>query len=321
MNKRHMAIASLAAVFALPGLVLAVEAPAKPGTAGVLEVEFLIDGQYSAKNEMDGIDWRVKRNLKLSYEIYAGNLAQVGTIGNPAHTAEILADSAALSARGQAVAANNADLMASMEAAADACGDDEACMERFAMQMVMQPGKRQQLDQMSKDVQGVTGQTQALQAKMPPRYQLWKGKDNQPLKGGGEAGLEETLHSTTYDPICHETKNICTFDRARKGGHKVDGSAGVLALASPLVEIDTVTDKISLVLPAPILAVKVDEKTAGGVGKAEVPFFGYPGELNEELKIIDASGRQGEKVIKLEHLDRDYEGPVTLTVRWRFRGA
>jgi hypothetical protein len=232
----------------------------------------------------------------------------------------VKADSEALGARGAAAAANNADLMAKMEQAADACGDDDACMERFAMQMAQQPESQRQLQRMSKDVKEMTGQAQAMDAKSPPRYQQWLGKEGQSLKIGGEVGLEESLHSTVYDPGCFKTDNICTYDRARKAAYPLDASATTLA-AGPMVEVDTVKGLVSVVLPPPMLAVKVDEKTENGMKKAEVPFAGRnPGELIEHLKFIGVAGRKGEKTIELKELD-DYAQPVTMTVRWQFRGS
>jgi hypothetical protein len=320
MHLCRLAAASLAAVIAWVHVAPAAETPAKPGTVGHLDVEYLIEGKYSGKTQLESADWRVKRNLKVSYEVYAKELAKYG-ISDPSHSEEVKADSEALSARGAAAAANNADLMAKMEQAADACGDDEACMESFAMQMAQQPGSQQQLQKMSKDVKELTGQAQAMEAKSPPRYQQWLGKEGQSLKIAGEVGLEESLHSTVYDPICFKTDNICTFDRARKAAYPLDASAAELAAPGLIVEVDTVKNAISVVLPPPFLAVKVDEKTGEGMKKVEVPFAGRnPGQLIEQLKFIGVPGRKAEKTIKLKELD-DYAQPVTLTVRWQFRGS
>ena len=208
-----------------------------------------------------------------------------------------------------------------MEQAEEACGDDDACMERFAMQMAQQPEGQRQLQRMSKDVNEAVGQAQAMDAKSPPRYQRWLGKEGQSLKIGGEVGLEESLHSTVYDPGCFKTHNICTYDRARKAAYPLDASATEFASAGPMVEVDTVKGLVSVVLPPPMFAVKVDEKTGDGVKKAEVPFAGRtPGELIEQLKFIGVPGRKGEKIIKLKEID-DYAQPVTMTVRWQFRGS
>jgi hypothetical protein len=194
-------------------------------------------------------------------------------------------------------------------------------MEKFAMQMAQQPEGRRQLQKMSKDVKEVTGQAQAMDAKSPPRYQQWLGKEGQSLKIGGEVGLEESLHGTYYDPLCFKTHNTCTYDRARKAAYPLDASATTLAAAGAMVEVDTVKGLVSVVLPPPSFPVKVDEKSEEGMKKVEVPFAGgNPGELIEKLKFIGVAGRKGEKTIKLEKLD-DYEQPLTLTVRWQFRGS
>jgi len=321
---RLVAVAAAAAVFACAHASWAAQAPAQPGTKAVLDVEYVIEGKFSQKRQMDSTDWRVKRSLKVSYEIYATPLAKFG-ISDPSHTAEVQTDSAALSAQGQAAVANNADLMARMQAAEEACGDDDACMERFAMQMAQQPGSQQQLQKMSKDANAVMGNAQAMNAKSPPRYQQWRGKDNQPVKIGGQASLEETLHQTAYDPICYKTNNICTFDRARKGARAVDASMTELAAASPTIEVDTVKDLVSVVLPVPFMDVTADEKTPEGTKKVAVPFIpGYLEELKDSLKFIGKplagayTSQKGERTIKIARLAQDYDGPVTMTIRWHF---
>ncbi|MGB8275174.1 MAG: hypothetical protein WCF16_07910, partial [Alphaproteobacteria bacterium] len=291
MHHWRLAAASLAAVIALSHVSLAAQAPAKPGTVGHLDVEYLIEGKYSGKNQTDTTDWRVKRNLKVTYELYAGELAKYG-MSDPEHSEQVKADSEALSAEGQAVGVNNADLMAKVQQAMEACGDDEACIEKAAMQMAQQRDTRQQLQNMSKDVKEVAGHAKAMDAKSPPRYQLWLGKEGKNLKFSGNVALEESLHQTVYDPGCFKTKNICTYDRARKAAYPLDASA--TTLAPPTVEVDTAKEAISVLLSPPVLIVKVDEKTEEGATKAEVSFAGRtPGDLIEQLKFIGVPGSKG----------------------------
>jgi hypothetical protein len=262
----------------------------------------------------------LKRNLKVSYEIYAGDLS-VASAFDKSQNKQLEADSAEVTAKGAAAGANNADLMANVQKVMEACGEDEACIEKAAMQMAQQPDTQKQLKNMQKDVKAVSDSAQAMNANSPPRFQLWTGKVNQPAKIGGEAGLEETLHSTVYDPGCFKTDNICTFDRARSGKQAVDAAAKYLAAANPMVEVDTVKDLISVTLPLPMMDIAADEKGTEGAKKVAVPFFpGYLKDIEDGLKFVSVAGRQGEKTLKLKELG-DYRGPVTFTVRWKFRGS
>jgi len=318
MNHRYLAVAVLTAALACSHAALADSAPAKAGTKAIVDIEYSFEGSYAAKKQYDSVDWRLKRNLKVSYEIYAGDLATASML-DKSQNQQLEADSAAVSAQSQAMAANNADLMANMQKAVEACGEDEACIEKYVMQMAQQPGAQKQLKNMQKDGMEVSKSAQAMSANSPPRFQQWLGKPGQPAKISGEAGLEETLHSTVYDPGCFKTNNICTFDRARKGAQAVDAAAKYLAAGSPMVEVDTAKDLISVTLPAPMMDIVADEKSTEGTKKVAVPFFpGSYGDIEDGLKFVSVAGRQGEKVIKLKELG-DYNGPVAFTVRWQFR--
>ena len=320
MNHRHLAAAVLTAALACSPAALAASAPAKAGTKAIVDIEYSFEGNYSNKQQYDSVDWRLKRNLKVSYEIYAGDLS-IASAFDKSQNQQLEADSADLSAKGAEMAANNADLMANVQKVMEACGEDEACIEKAAMNMAQQPGAQKQLKNLQKDGAVVSKSAQAMNANSPPRFQLWTGKVNQPAKVSGEAGLEETLHSTTYDPGCFKTNNICTFDRARKGAQAVDAAAKYLAAGNPMVEGDTVKDLVSLSLPPPMMDVAADEKGTEGAKKVVVPFFpGYLKDIEDGLKFVSVAGRQGEKTLKLKELG-DYRGPVTFTVRWKFRGS
>lgn len=318
MNHRHLAAAVLTAALACSPAALAASAPAKAGTKAIVDIEYSFEGSHSAKNESGSVDWRLKRNLKVSYEIFAGDLATASML-DQSQNKKLETDSAAVGAKSAEMAANNADLIANAQKAVEACGEDEACLEKFAMQMAQQPGTQKQLQTMQKDGKAVADSAQAMSANSPPRFQVWTGKPGEPAKIGGEAGLEETLHSTVYDPGCFKTNNICTYDRARNGKQAVDAAAQYLAAGSPMVEVDTVKDLISMTLPAPMMDIAADEKSTEGAKKVAVPFFpGSYGEVEEGLKFVSVAGRQGEKTIKLKELG-DYRGPLNFTVRWKFR--
>jgi hypothetical protein len=319
MNRWYLA-AALAALVAWPQGSFAGQAPAKAGTKATVDIEYSFEGNYSNKKEYDTVDWRLKRNLKVSYEIYAGDLS-IASAFDKSQNKQLEADTAAVSAQSQAMAANNADLMANVQKVMEACGEDEACIEKAAMNMAQQPGAQKQLKNMQKDGKAVSDSAQAMSANSPPRFQVWTGKPDKSALVGGAASIEETLHSTVYDPGCFKTNNICTYDRARKGAQAVDAAAKAIVAASPMVEVDTVKDLVSVTLPVPMMDIAADEKSTEGTKKVAVPFYpGYVKDIEDGLKFVSVAGRQGEKSIKLKELG-DYNGPVTFTVRWQFRGS
>ena len=319
----RVAVAVLAAVFSWPTLSLAAQAPAAPGARAVIDVEMFVEGKHSEKDKYDSLDYEVKRGVTFSQEIFADKLVNFG-MGDPAGNAQLKADAGALSQQGAAVGANNADLMAKVQQVMEACGEDEACLQKAAMQMSQQADTKQQLQTMSKDVKAVNKSVDTMNANSPPRFQLWHALGEKKGKTSGQVQVAERLHKTYFDPGCVETNSICTTDRTRKASYALGAGPDAQVLSSVQVEVDTLQDRISVLIPRPAFAVMVDQSGTMGEGKQQIPMVPNDGaDWDKEMRILGlpltgAYGDQkGEKVIQIKSLD-DYGGPAVLHVRWHF---
>ena len=316
------AVAVLAAVFACPNLALAAQAPAAPGTRAVLEVELIVEAKHSQKDKYDSLDYEVKRSVALSQEIFADNLVNFG-MGDPAGNAQLMADTGALGKQTAAAGANNADLMAKVQEVMEACGDDEACMEKAAMQMSQQAETKQQLQTMSQDVKAVNKSVDTMNANSPPRFQLWHAQGERRGKSSGQVQVAEQLHKTYADIGC--PNSTCTQERARKANYAVGAGPDGQLLIGARVEVDTLQDRISLLIPLPAVPLTVDQTGNMGDGKQQIGLVPSDGaDWDKEMKLfaIPLTGaytdQKGEKVIAIKSLD-GYGGPAVLRVRWHFR--
>lgn len=317
------AVAVLAAVFACPNLALAAQAPAAPGTRAVLEVELIVEAKHSEKDKYDTLDYEVKRGVAFSQEIFADTPASFG-LGDSGGNAQLKTDTDALSQQSAAAMGNNADLMAKAEKAMEACGEDEACLQKFAMQMSQQADTKQQLQTMSKDVKGVKSSFDTMNANSPPRFQVWHVQGANKGKGSGQVQVAEQFHKTYFDPGCYETKNICTQERARKASYAVGSGPDGQLLTMAQVEVDTLQDRISVLIPYPAVPLTVDQTGNMGDGKRQIALVPNDGaDWDKEMKLLAIpltgayTDQKGEKVIQIKSLD-DYGGPAVLRVRWHF---
>src|SRR5262245_32090391 len=260
--------------FALAGLLLvtpqcafSAEKAAKSGTKAILEVEFTISGSHSESSQEKNIDWKVNRAFKATFEIKAQEPAKYGFL-DQSHQKEMQADNQALGEQMQQMSTNNADMMAKAQAIADACGDDEACIEQKVMELAQDPNSKGDINQLSADGQAMSESVQANDAKSPPRYQLWKDPNNKAPKGKADASLEESLVKKVFDPAC--AGNICTTTRDRHGTQEYD-TAKEAPLTMTMVEVDLAENTISLSLPWPVVMISINEVTQDGGGKKTMP--------------------------------------------------
>lgn len=322
MLNGRLAVAVLAAAFACPTLALAAQAPAAPGTRAILEVELIVEAKHSEKDKYDSLDYEVKRGVAFSQEIFADSPASFG-LGDPGGNAQLNADNAALSKQSAAAAGNNADLMANVQKVMEACGEDEACIEKAAMQMSQQADTKKQLQTMQQDVKGVKSSFDTMNANSPPRYQVWHVQGEKPGKGSGQVQVTEQFHKTYFDPGC--TNNICTLERARKASYAVGSGPDGQLLTVAQVEVDTLQDRISVLIPFPAVPLTVDQTGNMGDGKQQIALVPNDGaDWDKEMKLLAIpltgayADQKGEKVIAIKSLD-DYGGPAVLRVRWHFR--
>jgi hypothetical protein len=316
-----VALAAILLGFSAPSAFSA-EKAAKPGTKAILEVEFTLSGSHSESSQERSIDWKVNRTFKATFEIKAQELAKYGFL-DQSHQKEMQDDNQALGQQAQQMTTNNADMMAKAQAIADACGDDEACIQQKVMELAQDPNSQGDINQLSTDGQAMSESIQANDAKSPPRYQLWKDPNNKAPKGKGSASLKESLVEKTFDPAC--AGDICTKTRDRDGSQEYD-SAKEAALTMTMVEVDTANNRISLSIPWPVVMISINEVTQDGGGKKTIPLANAQ-QLEMIQKHTNIVGRpikgsykdqSGEDSFQLPSLE-DYEAPIDVKLRWHFK--
>src|SRR5262245_10829904 len=297
--------------------------PAKPGAKAILEVEYTFSGAYSDSGDLGSTDWKVNRHFKATFELRAQELAKFGFL-DQSHQLEMQPETQALGQQGQQMATNNADMMAAAQAIADACGDDEACIEQKVLELSQDPNAQPGLNQLSSDGQAMNQSVEAWDSKSPPRYQLWKDPNNKAPKGKGSASIKESLVKKTYFPICTDGE-VCTETRDRDGVQDYD-MAKEAALTMTMVEVDTAKNLISRTLPWPGGMIAVNEVTQDGGGKKTMPLTNAQdlAMVNRHIQIVGRpikgsyKDQSGDDSFQLPSLE-DYNAPIDVKMRWHFK--
>lgn len=301
------------------------DAPAKPGTRAVLEVEFLIDAKGHHGNVMKDTserEWRMKRVSKSKIFLEAQPLQRAG-ISDPSVAHRMEAQSADIGKKAEAMQAEHGDTMEAMEKEMEKCGEDEDCMMRVAQKLSASP----EFGAIAGKSAAIVQQGNEMIDSAPPRFQTWipvAGKKGDIESSTYEYSVDEWSKTLTYDPICGRTGNICTSTRQRKGSSK-----STMPLYAS-VEIDTAKNLISYDLGLPIQQLTMNEdatSTDSAPQTAEITrqFIDSASEINEgDLKLIGLPlkgsfrDQTGEKVVTIDKGVDDYPGPIKMNVRWRF---
>lgn len=298
---------------------LGAQAPAEPGHAAVIDIEITIEGEHSSRGEAgESTEWRVLRHLALSYRLVAQPLS-MASIGDTESQAQQTQQATALGQQGEQAITDNAGLMAQMQAAVEACGEDEACIQAYVMKLSQDP----QLQAMSKDTAQVGQSAQAYVDANPPRFQQWQitGSSATPL--AGQYKLDEWRKDVIYDPICYQTDNLCTTTRERKVEAKIDPSDPTAA-GLPMVEVDTLKNTMTVVLTQPLFLPTIQQATQDGPQQIQIRFLpNDPSDYKTALEYLalpltgSYADQTGERTVKLAQLD-DYAAPVSMVLRWHF---
>jgi hypothetical protein len=322
MMRLGFAMLCLAAGFLWPDAVHAAQTPAEPGRTAVIDIEITIEGKHSSKGDAgQSTEWRVLRHLELSYKLEAQPLS-MASVSDTESQAQQTQQAAELGQQGEQALANNAGLMEQMQAAADACGDDEACIQAYVMKLSQDP----QLQAMSKDAAQVGQSTQAYVDSNPPRFQQWNIKGNSPAPVVGQYKLDEWRKDVIYDPICYQTSNLCTTTRERKVGAKIDPNDPT-AVASPMVEVDMLKSTITVILTQQLFLPTIQQTTQDGPEQVQIRFLpNDPSDYETALKYLalplkgSYADQKGERTVKLAQLD-DYASPLKMVLRWHFHAS
>lgn len=312
------------------------------GAKGVLEVEYVITSSGKQDHQGSGSEWKVDRKINMRYELVAGKLQSFGR-SNPEAAEKIGKQGQEVAKQGEAAAkkitAKHAPTMAEIQRAMEACGDDDDCLDRLGEKMMkdaQDPSSAQ--SSLAKDAQKelapVGKEVKKLEGQMPaPAIQPWfisKGKSST----SGTFNLNERKRN--YDTLtCTKGREVCETTRKRvgEGPISLSGTSSSEEGGFDPVELDTAKNLISVMIPAPLGVLKVEETTVtdlNGPGKPKqieinqcglsVEFGKIEGLFKPVASPSGGSLRElkGEKEIVLKAGIADYAGPAKITVRWRF---
>lgn len=236
---------SLTRLLVLPSAVIAAGAQAQvnfapPGARAVLTVEYSYRSEGRAADKYDSREWRVLRTVSIRAELEATKPALMSAVQVPDAGQQARTDRAV--AQGEAIAQQMGGSMAEMQAAFARCGEDQACLQKLAMQMANTAAAKPR-----SETQRVARETEAAMKPGAPRYQLWKGVAQQ-----GSYRISEDAKITHADPICLEGPGkFCHRSEERRGeGALPEGARGSAAFAQ--AEIDAGKQLLWLRLPMPM---------------------------------------------------------------------
>ena len=220
---------------------------APPGAKAVLTVEYSYQSDGRVADKYDSREWSVLRTVSISAELEAARPALASAVQVPDAAQQARSDRAV--AQGEAIARQMGGSMADLQAAVEKCGEDQACLQKLAMQMAGNAAAKPR-----SETQRVARETEAAMKPGAPRYQLWKGVAQQ-----GSYRISEDAKITHADPICLEGPGkFCHRSEERRGeGALPEGARGSAALTQ--AEIDAEKQTLWLRLPMPMNALPYTE--------------------------------------------------------------
>lgn len=276
---RRDALAALT-VLGLPLCIVPASAlePSPEGTAATIAIRMTVRDQ----SRSDFASATIERILNAECLMRAGPASQIGRDG-PTGEQEAAANQAAVNAEafGQQYGPSE-DMMAEMEAAAEQCGDDEACI----MALVMKMSQSAEIQAMAENMPEAQAAMQNLQPDLGPvRYQIWQAEscvgtvtvndtyvDSDPGGEGGDGAYTDTTVANGSAPI-------------------MEGWAGLM------MEVDLLAETASYVVAKPVPVRIPAASSMRGAIDLDVPFLasadlperfapqpGLPGHHQAEVK-------------------------------------
>ena len=304
--------AVLALALAASAVFAKAELLAPKGAKATLTAEYTFESSGKTppqKGSKDAREWRTKRSARVTADLVADKPQEYAQLKDM--TGAQKADLKTKQDKAKSVAKKMEPTMKDMEAIANKCGDDEACITREVQKYGFAMGE-ETADQKSarRDIAdiGKTG---------PANYQMW-----QAVGQSGSYALDEWEAVTDADPGCMEKPGgVCHSDVTKKGSGSLPLPAGVKADASGArLEVDAAGKTMTVVLPTPIgplpyTQVAKTDRPGQKSGTTE-GMSRFPG---ESLKPIQVSikgpsiAQSGTETLKT--------GEGTVTVRWQLAPA
>ncbi|MEZ5831440.1 MAG: hypothetical protein R3D05_09680 [Dongiaceae bacterium] len=225
-------------------------------TGATATVEFKVTVREKTKSDYHST--AIERVLNAQCLMQAGQASQIGSKGpTPEQEAALNASSANTEAFNQQFAPSD-EMMANLEAEAEKCGDDEACLTALAMKLSKTPEMQAMAQKAPAAKEAMAGLNLDLG---PARYQMW-----QPQSCTGSVTVNDTYVDS--DPGGEGGAGAYTDTTTAKGSAPIaDGWLGLI------METDAVkgTTEYRLVAPPPVTIATNSSRT--GPGPREIPLL------------------------------------------------
>lgn len=291
------------------------------GARAVLTAEFSFKSEGRVADKYDSREWRVLRSASLTSDLTAARPAEMSSVNAP--EAAQMAKTQRAAAQGDAIAAHMGTSMAGLQAAIEKCGDDDACIQKFATQLAATGAARPK-----EQTQRLARETEAALKPGALRYQLWKATAQK-----GSYSVSEDLRIVHADPICVSLPGArCHRTEERRGNGALVVPAGIRAADAAgfaHAELDAQKNTLSLRLPVPMGLLPYTETIVTDEPQGTHDHEPPKGPVRREMDFravrdvapftVPLQGgwknQAGEFTVRVKG-DHGEAGP--LTVRWRF---
>jgi hypothetical protein len=250
-------LATALTILGLPlaaGHVLAAE-PAPAGATATVEIKMTV----KEKTKGDWHSTAIERVFNGQCVMQAGPASQIGSKGATPEQQAAMEASTAKAQNVQEQFAPSDEMLANLEAEAEKCGTDEACLTALAMRMSQTPEMQAMAKQVPEAQQAMQGMAPDLG---PARYQMW-----QPQSCSGTVTVNDTYVDS--DPGGEGGDGAYTDTTTAKG------SAPIMPDWRGLfIETDVVGNTTQYTQAAPPPVAIATDSSRTGAGERQIPFLG-----------------------------------------------
>ena len=229
--------------------------PAPAGATATVEIKMTVE----EKTKSDFHSTAIERVFNGQCVMQAAPASQVGSKGMTPEQQAAMEASTAKAQNVQQQYAPSDEMLANLEAEAEKCGSDEACLTALAMKMSQTP----EMQAMAKQVPEAQRAMQGVNPDLgPARYQMW-----QPQSCSGTVTVNDTYVDS--DPGGEGGDGAYTDTTTAKGTAKIMPDWRGLAIETDVVDGTSTYTQAS---PPPVTIATVSSRT--GAGERSIPFLG-----------------------------------------------
>ncbi len=228
--------------------------PAPAGATATVEIKMTVREKTKAEFHSTAIE----RVLNAQCVMQAGQALQVGSKGMTPEQQAAMEVSTAKAQDVQQQYAPSDEMLANLEAEAEKCGNDEACLTALAMKMSQTPEMQAMAQQVPEAQQAMQGMNPDLG---PARYQMW-----QPQSCTGTVTVNDTYVDS--DPGGEGGDGAYTDTTTAKGSAQIMPDWRGLVIETDVVGGTTQYTQAS---PPPVIIATNSSRT--GAGERQIPFL------------------------------------------------